>query len=220
MVEETVSTSQPESGFNIASRWVSLTKDILAAAKDLGILAFVVLIVLFREPAFDFLNKHRINLTSVNLFGIQFGLDSLQIAGEAQQLGSLVSKEPGQPDSVKKAMGDIEHSAQKIQEIEAKVLTSPEASLIGDWAIVVAGQPTLEKAKSSRDGMSFGEGARPQIFKKREYFRIVVQSGNKDVVERTLVAVRRTFPDAYLVSLARWCGQISSQAEYLSCSAN
>ncbi len=119
MVEETVSTSQPESGFNIASRWVSLTKDILAAAKDLGILAFVVLIVLFREPAFDFLNKHRINLTSVNLFGIQFGLDSLQIAGEAQQLGSLVSKEPGQPDSVKKAMGDIEHSAQKIQEIEA-----------------------------------------------------------------------------------------------------
>ena len=47
MVEETVSTSQPESGFNIASRWVSLTKDILAAAKDLGILAFVVLIVLF-----------------------------------------------------------------------------------------------------------------------------------------------------------------------------
>jgi len=52
MVEETVSTSQPESGFNIASRWVSLTKDILAAAKDLGILAFVVLIVLFREATY------------------------------------------------------------------------------------------------------------------------------------------------------------------------
>lgn len=220
MVDETTSAPKPESGFKTVSRWASLTKDILASVKDSGIIVFVLLIAFFREPVFEFLNSRHINPSSVNLFGIQLGLDSLQIAGEAKQLETLVSEGPTQSQSVEKAVGAVEQSASKIQKIEAKILNSPEASVIGDWAVVVAGQPTLAKAQAAREVMNFGEGIKPQIFKKREYFRIVLQAGDKDAVEKALVTVRRSYPDAYLVSLARWCGQISSQTEYFSCSAS
>jgi len=146
-------------------------------------------------------------------------LDSLQVAGEAQQLSALVKESESPAPSIEKAVTAVEQSAPKITAIETRLLKSPEAAVIGDWAIVVAGQPSLELAKSETSRMHFGPLLQTRIFKKRDYYRFVVQVGTKDAVESALTEIRKSFPDAYLVSLSRWCGSVTASDEYISCSA-
>lgn len=205
--------------FKTISKWASLFKDISSAIKDFSIIAFVLLFVFFRSQTLNFLSNHGLQAPSFNVFGVHMALDSLQVAAEAKQLRTIVQTYDSSNPEIQHVATAVEDSTPQVTALENSILQSKETDGIGDWAIVVAGHQTLELANNEASKMQFGTNLTPKVFKKRNYYRLVIQVGEKSKVESALIMVRKSYPSAYLVSLTHWCGNMSAENGFIICLA-
>lgn len=205
-VEETVPAEPAPKGALVRSpkrlrqwiRWSSLTRNVLASIKDLGIIGVFVALLFFNEEVLDYLEDRgsaflptpppAIDVQAA-LARLDRGADSLPVT-EAATLG----------DSGPLVKGKIRKAARA----EQRLLRADELDYINDWALVVSATSDLESARSAAAAATASGGAKVLVYRKNT-IRLVVPLGRAEEARLAIPKVRAHYPGSVLVSLSSWC---------------
>jgi hypothetical protein len=178
------------------ARKIAVMRDVLASAKDAGLILGAIALLSWHDQVADFLSDLNLGSGPAQVFDAQAALRRLARAADTQPTVAEL------PTPIPSVMGNP--LSEKALRAERRLLASEDAEFISDWVIVVATTETPEVGNALRATM-VDAGAKMLLVRKGGRAHLVLPVDGPAGAQSALNRLRPRFPAAVAVSQRDWC---------------